>query len=308
MYAWAFVLFVLGIGVVSGLSALTSMLNPRRREETTRRFAAAAGVRLTPELAADVTRRLLWRDCFDMAGRVAAVIVLLLPGSWLGFGRTLLALVALLGGARLVAQLTEVRRAAARGARVTHLVPPRLTDYLQPMAVACVRTVALLPVGLAVLRFAGPTRRALAPTESLLSRRADDRSALGFAAVAAGTLLLAEVAARLVLRLRRVAGTPAELALDDAFRVSALRDLAVLPLLVGVAGSFWVGALLGEPQLPWAGIGAVTLTAVGIGAEATRAHAWRRRLHPELAARQPVPVADPDPGDGPPADPQLSPR
>lgn len=283
MFAVALALFLLAILAVLALSALTSTINPRRRAESARRFAAAAGVPLTPELAADVAQRLLRRDWFDLAGRLVAVTVLLLPWSWLGPGLTLLSLLAALGGARVLAQLTEIRRAAGRGARVTHLVPPRITDYVRPAALAGVRVVALLPGLLAVIWLAG-VRRPVPPVPPTVAEPGDAGLVLAVAAVATGSLLLAEAAARLVLRLRRVAGTAAELALDDAFRVSALRDLSVLPLVLGVGGAFLLGTPLGL-DVPLPGYAAAALAATAIGVEAARGRAWRHRLHPELSAR-----------------------
>jgi hypothetical protein len=284
------VVYVLVLTLVVGLGAATTAVNPRRRAAAAQRFAAGAGVELTPELAADVARRLARRDWFDVVGRLAGVLAIFVFGGVLGVGGLFFGLLAGLGGARGLAQLTEVRRAAAHGARVTHLVAPRLTDYVRPVAVFCVRAVALLPVGLAALWFAAP-ESARSPEDHLPG---NGRTALAAAGVTLASLLIAEVGARLVLRLRRVAGTPAELALDDAFRVSALRDLAVLPMVLGVFGSFLQGSLLQDSIFPdwsgppgsWlAGTGAIGLAAVAIGVESARARTWRRRLHPELAPR-----------------------
>jgi hypothetical protein len=279
-------LFLVGIGVVVGLTALTSTLNPKRRAAAAGRFAAAAGVPLTPELSADVVRRLRRRDLLDLGARVVAVALLLLPVRGLNAGAALVAMLAALGGGRTLAHLTEVRRAAAGQARVTHLVPPRLTGYLRPVAVYCVRAVALLPVALAAGWFLGPARQQFADDPYRLDAVAsDDRAALIMAGLAAASLLLTESAARLVLRMRRVAGNPAELTLDDAFRVSALRDLAVLPVVLGVAGSFAIGSLLAPDQPPWFGLLAVGLVAVAVAAEASRRRAWVGQVHPQGAAR-----------------------
>jgi hypothetical protein len=287
VFVLALVGYLLALGLVIGLGAMATTVNPRRRAAAAERFAAAAGVRLTPELAADLTRRLLRRDRFDLAGRVLGALAIFVFGGVLGLAGIFFGLLAGLGGARGLAQLTEVRRAAARGARVTHLVTPRLTDYVRPVAVLCVRAVALAPAVLAVLWFGGGTRAAEPDTGAVLS--GNDRTVLATAGVAAASLLIAEIGARLVLRLRRVAGSPAELALDDALRVSALRDLAVLPLVLGVFGSFLIGASLPadiSSRLSWLGslapgVVVTVLAAVALGVETARARAWRRRLHPE---------------------------
>jgi hypothetical protein len=285
--------YLLALLLVIGLGAATTAVNPRRRAAAARAFAAGAEVELTPpELAADVSRRLLRRDRFDVAGRVAGVLAIVPLGHLLGVGGLFFGLLAGLGGARALAALTEVRRPAGHGARVTHLLPPRLTDYVRPVAVWCVRVVVLLPVGLAVLWRIASSHSYLPPADVLSSARANGGLVLGTAAVALASWLVAELGARQLLRLRRVAGTPAELALDDAFRVSALRDLAVLPLAVGGFGSV---LLAGEVEaaivpdyigLPWAAAAVTgTLAAVAIGVESVRSRRWRRRLHPELAPR-----------------------
>jgi hypothetical protein len=289
MFVVVLVVYVLALVLVVGLGAATTAVNPRRRAAAAQRFAAGAGVELTPELATDVARRLARRDWFDVVGRLAGVLAIFVLGGVLGVGGLFFGLLAGLGGARGLAQLTEVRRATARGARVTHLLAPRLTDYVRPVAVFCVRAVALLPVGLAVLWYAAPER-----TQPPEGNPGNGRTVLAVAGVTLISLLIAEVGAWLVLRLRRVAGTPAELALDDAFRVSALRDLSVLPMVLGVFGSLLLGGLLETAVFPdssgpagaWlAGGGAGVLAALAIGVESARARTWRRRLHPELTPR-----------------------
>jgi hypothetical protein len=287
MFAVAVVAYLLAIVFVIGLGAAATTVNPRRRAAAARAFAENAGVELTPELAADVTRRLVRRDRYDTVGRLVGALAILVFGGVLGPAGTFFGLLAGFGGARGLAQLTEIRRAAARGARVTHLRTPRLTDYVGPVPVLCVRAVAVLPVALAVVWFA--TAQESVPA----GYPGNDRTMLAIAGVAAASLLISEIGAWLVLRLRRVAGALAELALDDAFRVSALRDLAVPPMVLGVFGSFLVGGALphdASGRLAWLGsllpgFAALALAAVAIGLESARSRRWRRRLHPELTPR-----------------------
>jgi hypothetical protein len=76
----ALLLFLLVPALIIALGARLTTVNPRRRPAAAGRFAARVGVELTPELAADVTRRLVRRDRFDVAGRVVGVLAIVLAG------------------------------------------------------------------------------------------------------------------------------------------------------------------------------------------------------------------------------------
>ncbi|MEN3359018.1 MAG: hypothetical protein V7637_3000 [Mycobacteriales bacterium] len=288
----ALLLFLLVPALIIALGARLTTVNPRRRPAAAGRFAARVGVELTPELAADVTRRLVRRDRFDVAGRVVGVLAIVLAG---GAGPTgvLFGLFVWLGGGRAMAHLTEARRASRDRTRVAHLIQPRLTDYVRPAALACVRAAVLIPLVLTGLWPLARHTHALAGARWFPIR---DRLVVVTAAVVLAAWLMAEVTAWLVLRQRRVAGSPAELALDDAFRASTLHDLAVLPMGLGVYGSLAVGTEI-EHVLPagwpgWLGgpqptVAALGLVLAAIVIEAVRAPAWRRRLYPAPAT---VPV------------------
>lgn len=281
-------LLVLVPMLIIALGACLTTLNPHRRPVAAERFAARAGVELTPELAADVTRRLLRRDRFDVAGRVVGVLAVVFCGG-LGAAGILAGLFVWLGGGRALGHLTEARRAARGGTRVTHLVRPRLTDYVRPVSLGCTRAAALMPLGLGALWLLALQGHPVAGTRWLPVR---DHFMVLTVAVVLAAWLLSEATARLVLRQRQIAGSPAELALDDAFRASTLHDLAVLPMALGVYGCLVGGTEL-EHVLPagwpgWLGGPAPTLLAIGlvvtaIVVEAARAPAQRRRLHPEPA-------------------------
>ncbi|HVQ89957.1 MAG TPA: hypothetical protein VMU51_02875 [Mycobacteriales bacterium] len=143
-------LFMLVPALIIALGARLTTINPRRRPAAARRLAARAGVELTPELAVDVTRRLVRRDRFDLAGRIVGVLAIVLSGGTGPIG-ILFGLFVWLGGGRALAHLTEARAVARDRTRVTHLVRPRLTDYVRPLALACARAAALVPIGLAAL-------------------------------------------------------------------------------------------------------------------------------------------------------------
>lgn len=274
--------------------ALWAQVGPRPFSDWHRRnahtFARRMRIPLTADLADEVAGRFLRRRRWGLIGVAvlgAVSVAVRLPGD---------AFIGLLGGlavGRCVAQAVEARRAVAGGARVTHLLAPRLTDYVGTVSVVCVHLVALLPVGLGLVWFAAPLH-ATVPQQGLGAYwPALDRVVVGVAAAPLAALLFADIAGWLVLRLRRAAGTPAELAVDDAFRVTTLRDLAVLPVLAGLYGTATLGSALNHVlpsgPLAWLGSPAPGVVALALAlavslSEIVTYTQWRRRLHPELVA------------------------
>jgi hypothetical protein len=279
---WAgVVVLVLGAGLWHGV------LRRRYRPRVVERFAAAAGLTLTPELTAEVTRRLVRRARCDLAGRVIGVAVFAALKAPFGiFGGALVGMAA----GRVAAQVAEARRAVSGGARVTHLVAPRLTDYVHPLSAICAHAVVLLPLPPAVVWLV-ELRRITPSAEGYAG--AHDRTAPALLAATCVVTLCAEAAAQLTLRLRRVAASTDELALDDALRVTTLRDLALLPQVVALYATVAFDAVLSNLPLGPAGRlwwavpfwVAVALALVGLGTERFAPRRWRRRLYPAASPR-----------------------
>jgi hypothetical protein len=191
-----------------------------------------------PDLVTEAAGRLARRRRYDLLGRVLGVVVGTVADH-AGIGGFVLGL---LGGAalgRFAGQVVEVRRSVAGGARVTHLLRPGLADYARPASVLLVHVVALTPVAMAAVWFGHEP-----PARVDVYHPATDGIVLGLAGSSLGALAVAWAAALVVLSLRRVAGSPAALALDDAFRLSTLRDLAVLPLAAGPSSALLLGGAL----------------------------------------------------------------
>lgn len=279
---------VLGLAVLVlllGAGLWHGALSRRHRSRVVADFARRTGLSLTPELTAEVTRRLVRRARCDLAGRAVGAVVFAAvhaPG-----GIVTGALVGMAVG-RVAAQVIEAGRAVSGGARVTHLVVPGLTDYLHPLSVVCAHLVGLLPLPLAAVWLV-ELRRVTLPVEDQAPTH--DRYAVAAVVAACVAGVGAEVAGQLTLRLRRVAGSVGELALDDALRVTTLRDLALLPqvlaiyaclALSGALSQLPLGRLawLGSPVPTWIAVG---LALVALGVERTAPRRWQRRLHPEPA-------------------------
>jgi hypothetical protein len=281
--------------VVGVIFALRVGLRPRksdRRAREARGFARSRDLPLTPELEAELAGRLRRRMICELTGIALAIAVFV--GFGVSGGGIYFGWLAGLAVGRCGAQAVEARRAMAGGARVTHLLAPRLADYVHPLSVLCVHVIALLPVGLGLVWFTAPARSAVPQDGPAASWPALDWVVAGAMAVPLAALLFADLGAWLVVRLRRVAATPVELALDDAFRATTLRDLAGLPVLSGLLGASTMGSALNHvlPAGPLAWLGspmpsvlALGMAVVAISVELATVQRWRRRLHPELEPR-----------------------
>jgi hypothetical protein len=240
------------------------LLTARRSPTDPGPVLAAAGLDPDdPALRAEAETRLRRRRRYDLVGRLTGLAAGLVPaGSGWTSGLGVFWLLAGAVAGRFVAQVVEVRRAAAGGIRVTHLLRPGLPGYARPASIALVHLVALTPALLALAWFTHPK-----PVDDLSYRYppATDGHVLAVVGTSLGALALTWAAALVVLGLRRVAGSPAALALDDAFRLATLRDLAVIPLAAGITGALELGSVLSsQPTSGWLGSPAPSALAAAV--------------------------------------------
>lgn len=175
--------------------------------------------------------------------------------------------------------------------RVAHGTDTRLTDYVPRWLLGAAVVAAAVPPLFALLWVAAPrTERDLVDTE--LSGGTAVLLVLAALAALAASLGLA----RLVVRRPAAAGTPWDLATDDALRAQAVRDSLHLSAATSVATAYVLSWGLVEQDVdgalravggwfPFAAL--LLLLVVAVGHEVRGPRHWRSRLHPELA-RDPV--------------------
>jgi hypothetical protein len=169
---------------------------------------------------------------------------------------------------------------------VAHATSIRVTDYVPAWLLVAVAAGAATAPVLAALRLIAPrTERNLGDREL-----ADDTAALLVLLVLLG-LVTSLWLARLIVSRRATAGSPAELAADDALRAQAVRDTLHLSAATSVLCALPLGYSLMEQDVDgvlrrvggWLPLGVlVALAVVGSVHEVRGPRHWRARLHPEL--------------------------
>jgi hypothetical protein len=210
-------------GVVVGL--LDRGAGAQRRATA---FARRAGL---PEVTPELVRRIGRRRRFVVAGTVLGILATVLVDLWV---------VPIYAGLALGAATDAVTRPGPPPGtpRVAHATSTRVRDYVPAWLLgAAVAAAASVPM-VALLWLTAPRAGEPLDEASRLSG-----AAAGWLVLAAGAGLATSLAlARVVVRRRQPAGSPAALAVDDALRAQAVRD--VLHLTAAV--SFTVGWVLSE--------------------------------------------------------------
>lgn len=237
-------------------------------------FARRAGL---PEVTPELVRRVGRRRRFVVAGTVLGLVAT---------GPLDLFLVPVYAGLALGAVADAVTRPGPPpgSPRVAHATSTRLRDYVPPWLLAVVVAAATSAPALAVLWVAAP--RTGEPMDGVTRLPGTTVGWLVLAATAGLAVSLA--LARAVVRRPQPAGSAAELAVDDALRAQAVRDVLHLTAVVSFAVGWVLSMGLLEPDvtgLPRRIGGAVPLVlfggivAVGFVHEFTGGpRHWRARL------------------------------
>lgn len=254
-----------------------------RQRRAAERFARRSGLpaAAVPGLVRRVVRRQRWTLAGIGAGLLAATWLehLWFAGFYLG-----------LAVGAVADRLTQPG-ARPDAPRVAHATGTRVTDYVPGWLLAAVGAAAAVAPMLAVLWAVAPrTERGLGDPEI------EAGTVLALVAVTLLALAVSLWLARVVVHRRTAAGTPLELATDDALRAQAVRDTLHLSAAVSVITLFALSLALTEQDVDGAlrrvggWLPVVTLAlllVVGTVHEWSGPRHWRRRLHPELG-REPV--------------------
>ena len=215
------------------LGAYGGAVRERRRAEA---FATRTG--LPPEAVdATLVHRVIRRQRFVLAGVALGLIAgTVLPGD-----------LALLYVGLALGAVTDRLTAPAPPPgtpRVAHATSTRLADYVPGWLYAAATAAAVLGPVLAVLHAVAPRK-----VQDIAFDPLSGTAATGLALVALTGLVVSAGLARLVVRRRQAAGTPAELAADDALRAQAVRDALHLTAAISVAVAFVLSLALAEPDV-----------------------------------------------------------
>jgi hypothetical protein len=274
---WHVIEFTLGplvlglIGLVVLVAIGHSLTSARGRQRRAAAFARRAGLPgVTPELTHRVGRR--WR--FVVAGTLLGLAVTPFAGQWL---------VPVYAGLALGALADVITRPGPPpgSPRVAHAASTRLRDYVPAWLVGVAAGAAAAAPLLALLWVLTPRTGA--------ARDGITGAGVAWLVLAAGAGLAVSLGlARAVVRRRQPAGSPAELAIDDALRAQAVRDVLQVTAVTSFAVGWALSMALIEPDV--AGVARLVggayplvmllgIAVVGVAHEATRgARCWRRRL------------------------------
>jgi hypothetical protein len=241
------------------------------------RFGRRAGLPVADPPDQDLVRRVVRRQRFVLGGVAAGIVA----GSSMDV-QWLAGLYCGLAVGAVADRLTQP--AAAPGTpRVAHATSTRVTDYVPRWLLVAVAGAAVGVPTLALLWvIAVRTERTLG--DPVPGGTVAVLVLLALAALAASLWL-----ARLIVSRRTTAGSPAELATDDALRAQAVRDALHLSAATSVLCFFTLsyasmavdGAL--RRVGGWLPLGVlVALAVVGTVHEVRGPRHWRARLHPEL--------------------------
>lgn len=193
----------------------------RRRRRRAATFARRAGL---PAVSPELVRRVARRQRFVFAGAVLGLAACALVDLWL---------IPVYAGLALGAVADAVSRPGpAPGApRVAHTTSSRLRDYVPAWLLGATAAAAGCPLVLALLWLFAP-QAARDPMD--VSPVPD--SPVGWLVLAAAAGLAGSLAvARVIVGRRQPAGTPDELAVDDALRAQAVRDVLQVSAVVSLA-------------------------------------------------------------------------
>jgi hypothetical protein len=290
--------FMAVAAAVLAAASILLQLIPGYRAAAARRFGRAVWLAMpTGELLASVERRVGRRAVAGPLGGLFALAIIVAGLSAVGVSEDddFAATWVLVGGffvgiaiGSAANALTDRGAAPAGSVNYARAEAVQLSDYVAPVERQGARIVVVAAVVVVGIL-------------SMLSATADESGLTGLSGalvvVAFGVVALAlfELGSRHLLARGRPAGSPTELAWDDALRSSALRDLVTAPLALGFYGLLVLGGELAngyEGDTATAGMALlVAIVVVGFAALVfvlvTRPQRYfLRRLWPELAATQ----------------------
>jgi hypothetical protein len=285
---------VVAAGVTVALLLLQSV--PGYRSFAARRFGHSVWLAMPDDaLLASVERRVARKAVAGGVGGLAALAIMVTGMSALGApaDEGYVATWVIIGGyfagiavGSAINALTEPR--SERAVTFARAEAVELCDFVAPVERQGARVVVLLAVLLGAV-LAVLTARDGEPSSAGLA------GALVMVALALVSLVVFEIGSRRVLSRGRPAGSPTELAWDDALRAGALRDLVTAPLALGTYSLFVLGGELANGYTGAASaVGFTVLIGIVVAGFAalvvvliTRPQRYYlRRLWPELAGTQ----------------------
>jgi len=273
--------------VVLGIALIVSTFLARSRAARADGFARSVGLDLPASLRAAVTERVALRHRGGAIGMIVGIatsvfVLSIYPSSDQSFAAPFVLVGGAFAGLAIGVAITSARAAAPldpTAVKYARTSAVSLSDYVAPLE----RTGARIVVGLAVAVAIASVIVGV-PLGGIL---------VTLTALAAGALAFFEVAGRRIVDRSQPAGSPAELAWDDAVRASVLRDIVTAPITLGAYAVVVSAAALVERLLQGndfangaivlaAVIAAVTLATVAITSRPQRY--FLRRLWPEVKA------------------------
>lgn len=278
-------------------TALALTLTAGSRSRSVTRLGTVVGLEVPDSLRAQLAARNAARTraasigaLIGTAAVIAAVLAGIIPTStgpegagdlWMLIGGGLVGMAtgATIAALRTKPVLPEGERFARSGA-VT------LEDYLAPVELLGARVASALSVAALVIAVILLANGSIAPSPALV---------VGAIVIALGLagLVMFEIVARRILTRALPVGSPAELAWNDALRARSMRDVASVPLCLGVWGTLAISLAIAATAAfsVVASVGAIVVF-VAICAAAAVSIATRpqqhflRRLWPDVAAHR----------------------
>ena len=285
--------WVVAVCLVMGAALLIVNALPHAQEKALLRFQNNVGVDLPQRLAERLRRRMLINRRSSLIGGMAGILVsaLIVDSRAPSSPNTLDTFILIAGAfagptlAISIAALLTASKDSDDHVRYARSHAVGLSDYVPPLERWVARGLTLLAIAfLAAWSISSWLRPAASDTQAFIN------GAL-FTLIAAGTLLICEIAGRRIVAMGIRAGSPEKLVWEDAIRSLTVRDLAGAPALVGLYAIMWTApALLSE------GAGAAVVNSTGlmvsfgvivvaiISMVFKPERHFLRRLWPELAA------------------------
>lgn len=272
---------------VLGTALIISTFLARSRAARAGSFARSVGLDLPDSLRAAVTERVALRHRGGAIGMIIGIatsvfVLSVYPSSGQSFAAPFVLVGGAFAGLAIGVAITSARAAAPLDPNAVKYARPNavaLNDYVAPLERTGARIVVALAVASVIAAFiAGVAFGGVLAALTVL---------------AGGALVFFEVAGRRIVDRSQPAGSPAELAWDDAVRASVLRDIVTAPITLGaytlvVSAAALVEKLLQGNDLANGAIllasviAAVTLAIVAITSRPQRY--FLRRLWPEAKA------------------------
>lgn len=236
----------LGLVFSFGAAPLAWTRSPKVRQRELERFARRVDLPLTPEVEAQVLRRLVRRSKHVVVGGLAGLVVVGVAmitvdgfAKWEFAPLAILALV--IGGVAVGAGTSAIASMLPThddGKRVARLSAPRYADYVVGFerwgaVVAVALGVIAVGVGVVSGLFATPGSSGAASDSALRMSTIAAFITVGLAVV---TLAASAWVSRAIVAHGQRATSELGLAWDDALRASALRDIVTVPILLGLYG------------------------------------------------------------------------